>query len=58
MTPQPPNKRYARTYREAVFITIDDPPDTTKRPRRPNIPYFPPPPKPEQKKDDEKPKEE
>jgi hypothetical protein len=44
--------------RRAVDILIDEPGDTTRRPRRPNVPLDPPPPRrPEPDPRDKKPQE-
>ena len=41
-----PNKSVSQTdSSRGVIIVIDEPGDTTRRPRRPNIPLDPPPPR-------------
>ena len=55
----PPNKPVGQTESwNSVVILIDEPGDTTHRPRRPNIPLEPPPPRrPEPDPRDKKPPE-
>ena len=54
-----PNQPVGQTESwNSVIVLIDEPGDTTRRPRRPNVPLDPPPPRrPEPDPKDEKPQE-
>ena len=56
--PRPSKPGPKTDARKAVDILIDEPGDTTRRPRRPNVPIDPPPPRrPEPDPRDKKPQE-
>lgn len=43
MTPQPPpDTPHQAVTERSILVIIDGPADTTRRPRRPSIPYTPP----------------